>query len=98
MFKLRGYIFTLYLLQEYIKGDSIIIDDAEMNHVIYMFRCQDSTLTVEGKVNSIVMDSCRKSSVVFNSIVSSIEFINCQSVQMQVCTSTHVFFYLLTHV
>lgn len=30
------------------------------------------------------MDSCRKSSVVFDSVVSSIEFVNCQSVQMQV--------------
>lgn len=56
-----------------------------MNNVIYMFRCQDSTLVIKGKVNSIVMDSCRKSSVVFDSVVSSIEFVNCQSVQMQVC-------------
>lgn len=56
-----------------------------MNNVIYMFRCHDSTLVVKGKVNSIVMDSCRKSSVVFDSVVSSIEFVNCQSVQMQVC-------------
>jgi len=59
-----------------------------MNNVIYMFRCQDSTLTIKGKVNSIVMDSCRKSSVVFDSLVSSIEFVNCQSVQMQVCMDT----------
>lgn len=62
-----------------------MIDNVEMNNVIYMFRCQDSTLTIKGKVNSIVMDSCRKSSIVFDSLVSSIEFVNCQSVQMQVC-------------
>ncbi|KAL0119324.1 hypothetical protein PUN28_009714 [Cardiocondyla obscurior] len=75
-------------LVEYHKGESVVVDNAEMNNVVYMFRCQDSTLTVKGKVNSIVMDSCRKSSVVFDSLVSSIEFVNCQSVQMQVCTST----------
>lgn len=62
-----------------------------MNNVIYMFRCQDSTLTIKGKVNSIIMDSCRKSSVVFDSLVSSIEFVNCQSVQMQVCMNA-IFF------
>lgn len=56
--------------------------------MVYVFRCQDSTLTVKGKINSIVMDSCRKSSVVFDSVVSSIEFVNCQSVQMQVCMNT----------
>lgn len=71
-------------LVEYHKGENLVIDNVEMNNVVYMFRCQDSTLTVKGKVNSVVMDSCRKSSVVFDSLVSSIEFVNCQSVQMQV--------------
>ncbi|CAL7943475.1 unnamed protein product [Xylocopa violacea] len=72
-------------LVEYHKGNKdLIVDNAEMNNVIYMFRCQDSTLVVKGKVNSIIMDSCRKSSIVFDSVVSSIEFVNCQSVQMQV--------------
>lgn len=41
-------------------------------------------MIVKGKINSIVIDSCRKSSIVFDSLVSSIEFVNCQSVQMQV--------------
>ncbi|XP_011146293.1 adenylyl cyclase-associated protein 1 isoform X3 [Harpegnathos saltator] len=71
-------------LVEYQKGENLMIDNAEMNNVVYIFRCQDSTLTVKGKVNSVVMDSCRKSSIVFDSLVSSIEFVNCQSVQMQV--------------
>ncbi|XP_077263886.1 adenylyl cyclase-associated protein 1 isoform X2 [Temnothorax americanus] len=71
-------------LVEYHKGENLVIDDVEMNNVVYVFRCQDSTLTIKGKINSIVMDSCRKSSVVFDSLVSSIEFVNCQSVQMQV--------------
>ncbi|XP_029163333.1 adenylyl cyclase-associated protein 1 [Nylanderia fulva] len=71
-------------LVEYHKGENLVIDNVEMNNVIYMFRCQNSTLTIKGKVNSVVMDSCRKSSIVFDSLVSSIEFVNCQSVQMQV--------------
>lgn len=77
-------IYVASLLQEYHKNENLVIDSAEMNNVVYMFRCQDSALTVKGKVNSIVMDSCRKSSVVLDSVVSSIEFVNCQSVQMQV--------------
>ena len=32
------------------------------------------------------MDSCKKTSVVLDSVVSSVEFVNCQSVQMQVLT------------
>ncbi|XP_055711622.1 adenylyl cyclase-associated protein 1 isoform X2 [Phlebotomus papatasi] len=70
---------------EYQKSNpGLLIDNAEMNNVAYMFRCQDSTLTVKGKINSVVIDSCKKCSILFDSLVSSIEFVNCQSVQMQV--------------
>lgn len=67
-----------------------MIDGAEMNNVVYMYKCVDSTLIVKGKLNSVIVDSCKKSSVVFDSLVSSVEFINCQSVQMQV--SNFLFF------
>ncbi|XP_049857999.1 adenylyl cyclase-associated protein 1 [Schistocerca gregaria] len=70
---------------EYQKGNhSLVVENAEMNNVVYMFKCQDSTLTVKGKINSVVLDSCKKASIVFDNLVSSIEFVNCQSVQMQV--------------
>lgn len=72
-------------MQEYQKGNkNLVVDGAEMNNVVYMYKCVDSTLIVKGKINSIVMDSCKKSAVVFDSLVSSVEFVNCQSVQMQV--------------
>lgn len=72
-------------LIEYQKNNpKLIVDNAEMNNVVYMFRCEGSTLTVKGKVNNIVLDSCKKCSLLFDSVVASIEFVNCQSVQMQV--------------
>lgn len=63
---------------------ALVVEGAEMNNVVYMYGCLDSTLTVKGKINSVVLDSCRKSAIVFDSLVSSVEFVNCQSVQMQV--------------
>ncbi|XP_063239372.1 adenylyl cyclase-associated protein 1 isoform X2 [Bacillus rossius redtenbacheri] len=70
---------------EYQKGKhDLLVDGVEMNNVVYMYKCEDSTLTVRGKLNSVVLDSCRKASVVVDSVVASIEFVNCQSVQMQV--------------
>lgn len=74
-----------FLLQEYQKNKTdLLVDNAEMNNVVYMFKCQDSTITIKGKINSIVIDSCKKCSILLDSLVSSIEFVNCQSVQMQV--------------
>ncbi|KAM8717247.1 hypothetical protein ACLKA7_004019 [Drosophila subpalustris] len=75
-------------LIEYQKNNSgLLVDNAEMNNVVYMFRCEGSTLTVKGKVNNIVLDSCKKCSLLFDSVVASVEFVNCQSVQMQVLGS-----------
>jgi adenylyl cyclase-associated protein len=72
-------------IQEYQKGrKDLVIDQVEMNNVVYMFKCENSVLTVKGKLNSVVLDSCRKTAVVFDSLVASVEFVNCQSVQMQV--------------
>lgn len=73
------------LLQEYQKNNpNLVVEDAEMNNVAYLFKCEGSTLTVKGKVNGIIVDSCKKCSILFDNLVSSIEFVNCQSVQMQV--------------
>ena len=63
---------------------NLLIEGTETNQSVYVYRCEGSTLKVDGKVNNIVVDGCKKTAVVFNDAVSSCEFINCQSVQMQV--------------
>ncbi len=55
-----------------------------MRHTIYVYKCINSTITVEGKVNSIVFDQCTKVGLQFTSVVSLIEFINCKSMKAQV--------------
>ncbi|CAL8143860.1 unnamed protein product [Orchesella dallaii] len=60
------------------------IEQVELNQVIYIFGCKDSTLQVKGKCNSIVIDSCVKSAIVFDSLLASVEFVNCRDCQMQV--------------
>lgn len=41
-------------------------------------------LQIDGKVNTVVVDSCKKTTVIFDDAISSCQFVNCQSVQMQV--------------
>ncbi|XP_023327185.1 adenylyl cyclase-associated protein 2 isoform X2 [Eurytemora carolleeae] len=73
---------------EYFKGNpNLSIEDTETNQSVYVFKCEGSTIKVSGKCNNIILDSCKKTAVVFDSVVSSCEFINCQSVQMQVTGS-----------
>lgn len=73
-----------WIIEHQKNNSNLLVENAEMNNVVYMFKSENSTLTVKGKINSIVIDSCKKCCVVFDNLVSSIEFVNCQSVQMQV--------------
>ena len=63
---------------------NLVIENTETNQSVYVYKCEGSTLKIEGKVNNLVLDGCKKTAVVFDDVVSSCEFINCQSVQMQV--------------
>ena len=71
-------------LVEYQNGNqSIVICETEMNQSVNLYKCKDTVVQVKGKVNSITVDSCVKTAVVFENIVSVVEFINCQNIQAQ---------------
>lgn len=74
----------LYTQENHIGNRNITIKDTEMMQTVYIYRCTDTCVQVRGKVNAITLDSCKKTAVVFESTVSGIEMVNCQSVQVQV--------------
>ncbi|XP_055081541.1 adenylyl cyclase-associated protein 2 [Periophthalmus magnuspinnatus] len=62
----------------------LVIDETELKHVVYVFGCNNSTLQVKGKINSIIVDNCKKVGLVFENVVGIIEIINSKSIQLQV--------------
>lgn len=66
-----------------VNNQNIVLDQTLMNQSVCIYKCVNSVIQVKGKVNSIVIDSCKKTAVVFEDIVSVVEFINCQSVKAQ---------------
>jgi len=73
---------------EYQNGNrNIVIGETEMKQTVYIYKCENSTIQVIGKVNALTMDSCKKSALVFDEAISSLDFINCQSVQSQILVS-----------
>ncbi|XP_013792440.1 adenylyl cyclase-associated protein-like [Limulus polyphemus] len=54
-----------------------------MNQAVQVFQCNDCLVVVKGKVNAITVDTCKKTSIVFDDLVSSMEFINCDRIQAQ---------------
>ncbi|XP_054158132.1 adenylyl cyclase-associated protein 1-like [Oppia nitens] len=79
-FELEG---KKWMIENQIGQKNLIIENAEMNQSINVYKCEDCVLQVKGKVNSITVDLSKKFSIVFDNIVSVVEFINSQKIQAQ---------------
>ncbi|XP_065147096.1 adenylyl cyclase-associated protein 1 [Paramisgurnus dabryanus] len=62
----------------------LVISDTELKQVVYAYKCNNSTLQVKGKINSITLDNCKKLGLVFDDVVGIVEVINCKDVKVQV--------------
>ncbi|XP_056154943.1 adenylyl cyclase-associated protein 1 [Lampris incognitus] len=65
-------------------AQGLMISDTELKQVVYAFKCNNSTLQVKGKINSITLDNCKKMGLVFDDVVGIVDVINCRDVKVQV--------------
>ncbi|XP_042362059.1 adenylyl cyclase-associated protein 1 [Plectropomus leopardus] len=65
-------------------ASDLVIEDTELKQVVYAFKCNKSTLQVKKKINSIILDNCKKMGLVFDDVVGIVEIINCKDVKVQV--------------
>ncbi|KRY87242.1 Adenylyl cyclase-associated protein 2 [Trichinella pseudospiralis] len=72
-----------WFIENHVNNKDIKIEITDMKQVMYIYRCENCVIVVKGKLNSIALDSCKKTSLVFDNIVSSLEIINCQKMQIQ---------------
>lgn len=68
--------------QENVKD--LVVSNTQLSHVVYIYKCSQSTITVKGKINSIIVDNCKKVGLVFDDVVGIVEVINCKDVKIQV--------------
>lgn len=73
-----------WIVEYQVDNKDIVINAANFHQSVYVFKCEKSTIRVNGKVNFIALDNCKKVAVAFDSVVSSLEVLNCQSIQAQV--------------
>ncbi|KAM6958940.1 adenylyl cyclase-associated protein 2 [Aplochiton taeniatus] len=66
------------------QNHDLVIDDTELKQVVYVFGCNNSTLQVKGKINSIIVDNCKKLGLVFENVVGIVEIINSKDIKLQV--------------
>jgi len=63
---------------------SIVIDQTETKHSVYIWKCKNSTIVIKGKINSIAMDDCDRTQLVFDYAIASVEVVNCKNIEIQV--------------
>jgi adenylyl cyclase-associated protein len=68
---------------EYQEGNKEIAIEASMKQNVYVFKCIDCLIKVDGKVNAIVLDSCSKTACIFDEAMASIEIVNSKDIQIQ---------------
>lgn len=62
----------------------IVVDGTDIGHTVHIFDCDHCVIHIRGKVNAVSMLSCTKTSVVIDSLVSSLEVTHCRSFAAQV--------------
>jgi len=74
-----------WVIEHHIGNQSIKIpeDELESKNTIYIYKCERSTIQVPAKANSIVIDGGKRLGVVFTDIISGVEIVNSQSVNIQ---------------
>ncbi|XP_068603025.1 adenylyl cyclase-associated protein 2 isoform X2 [Brachionichthys hirsutus] len=71
-------------VENFEKKQDLVIDETELKQVVYVFNCSNSTLQIKGKINSIIVDNCKKLGLVFEKVVGIVEIINSKAIKLQV--------------
>ncbi|XP_078279025.1 adenylyl cyclase-associated protein 1 [Rhinoraja longicauda] len=73
-----------WVVEHQMNASNLVIQDTELRQVVYVYKCTQSTLTIKGKINSIIIDNCKKLGLVFEQVVGIVEIINSKDVKVQV--------------
>lgn len=68
-------------------GDNAVNLETDLKQTVYVFKCHDSLIKINGKVNAIVLDNCSKTACIFDEALASVELVNSKDIQIQ-CTKT----------
>merc|ERR1712137_518619 len=68
-----------------LEGNKWVVEfQAEPKQTVYLYKNDNTVLNIKGqKINSICIDSCNKSGVVFNNAIAVVELVNCNGVEIQ---------------
>eukprot|EP00213_Chloropicon_mariensis_P002918 CAMPEP_0197477760 /NCGR_PEP_ID=MMETSP1309-20131121/20464_1 /TAXON_ID=464262 /ORGANISM="Genus nov. species nov., Strain RCC998" /LENGTH=478 /DNA_ID=CAMNT_0043018883 /DNA_START=95 /DNA_END=1531 /DNA_ORIENTATION=- len=79
-----GLVAGKWVVEGHVQNKEIVLEDGlKTNQAVLISQNQDCLIQVKGKVNSIIIDNCKKVGVIFQDVISTVEMVNCKSIQLQ---------------
>lgn len=70
-------------VQDYIEGVTTV-EVADPKQSVYIYNCGAATIDIKGKGKSVILDGCKKTQVLLDEMISSVEVVNSVGVKVQV--------------
>lgn len=84
-------------MKEISKNGVVTVEISDPKQQVYLYNCEDLTVVVQGKFKSLAIDTCKNVSVVYDTLISGTEVVNCKKIQLQVNGVCPVFTVDKTH-
>jgi len=76
---------SVFAPQENYENEQLLtLEDVEINHSVFIFRCKNTTIQIKGKINAVSLNECVKTNIIVDNLVSSIEVIKSNNFAMQI--------------
>jgi adenylyl cyclase-associated protein len=69
------------------ENTEVEIKEGQMKQNVYIYNCNGAVVKISDKVKSVQVDKCNKTGVVFQSVVSTFEVVNCKRITIQIVES-----------
>lgn len=68
-----------WVVENYVNHQGVLkLENCDMKQIVYISKCTNSTIYVDCKVKSITLDGCKRVNLIVNSVISSVELVNCE--------------------
>mmetsp|Transcript_21347 Transcript_21347/g.21475 ORF Transcript_21347/g.21475 Transcript_21347/m.21475 type:complete len:473 (+) Transcript_21347:90-1508(+) len=61
----------------------VTVNITDKKQTVYIFGCIDASVSIVGKCKSVVVDSCKKTKVYYDTLMASCEVVNCQRMHVE---------------
>ena len=75
---------STWYIENFTSGAIVEVEFSSAKEQAYIYNCDGATIVLAGKGKAVSVDKCKKTAIKIDSVISSIELVNCQRMRLQV--------------